>query len=524
MDLVLDLATYLPHQEVTGTVPSPGTLSLFHLGVLRGQYEVGTRFNLGLVSQGSYSLRWKSGAEQTETALEVLSDPWDRLRYGFIAEFGKDVAVHEYLEWAKELHLTSVQFYDWAYRHEFLVGDQAEYGDPLGRTVSLPMLEALITGYKNIGTVPSGYAAVYAVDAEGWERWRQLGLFNSEGKPYQLGENFLWIVDPASPKWLAHFTRELEKAHQLGFTAFHLDQYGWPKIAKRGDGEIIDLSTRFSEMLNHFARELPNTKHIFNNVNDFPTWSTALADQDATYIEVWDPHSSFQDLADLVAKARGINPTRPIILSAYLKPFNDLDGDPDLDAAEAAFELTFASIVSGGASHLIAGGAGQVLFDPYYVRNHKAQQRTKEVIKRNFNFTVSAGDLLYDSTRSDVTLTASFGINTEIQFESSLDLSPSAQPGNVWVRVFSGASGLTIHFINLLDQKSTTWDEGKSKILSSGGVTVSIDSVGFQSQASMGGSKFGSVFSAISARQENGRFKFDLNLDGAWCILNISRT
>ncbi len=131
-------------------------------------------------------------------------------------------------------------------------------------------------------------------------------------------------------------------------------------------------------------------------MNDYPTWSTTQTGQHATYIEVWDPHSTYRHLADLVSKARGLNPSRPVILSAYLHPFGNIGEGVDEAKAVASFELAFASITSGGASHLITGGDGRVLHHAYYVNNYSAPESTLKTIQSYYNLVVASGDLLYD--------------------------------------------------------------------------------------------------------------------------------
>lgn len=522
MDLIFDRVSYQPSDEVTGVGPHSGTISVSHLGVPIKELSCNHEFNLGLFPEGAYSIAWNGDdGSQLKSAFEVLEEPWARMRYGFIAEFSDSVDVKKYLIWAKKLHLTSIQFYDWAWKHEFLTTEATHYPDPLGQNISTEKIKELIRGYEEIGATPTGYAAIYAVDAQGWERWKELGLFDSEGCPYTLGDNFLWILDPADPKWLKHMISELQKAHEFGFKAFHLDQYGWPKSALKADGVRIDLAERFPEMLDEIVKSLPSCKQIFNNVNDYPTWSTTQTGQHATYIEVWDPHSTYSHLAGLVSKARGLNPSRPIILSAYLHPFGNVGRGVEESEAVAAFELAFASIVSGGASHLITGGDGRILHHAYYVNNYSAPESTLRTIQNYFDFAVASGDLLYDATRVDVTLIEAFGVNNEIKFESLSPMNHEATPKQLWIRVFKGKTGFTVHVINLLDQDNCNWDVPKKAILSTAALTVSIEAAGFSDQASIAFASLGAEFTLKKLEISGNRLQIEINIQSAWTILNI---
>lgn len=522
VNLIFEKTSYRPTETITGFAPSSGSIRVFHLGTPIKEVACTDEFDLGIFPEGSYSITWSgNGGEKQNSAFEVLQDPWSRLRYGFISEFSDSVEVDNYVDWAKKLHITAVQFYDWAWKHEFLTSETTHYPDPLGQLISTEKIKELIRRYQDIGVTASGYAAIYAVDGDGWERWKSSGLFDTKGNPYTLGEDFLWIVDPADPKWLKHMTSELQKAHEFGFNAFHLDQYGWPKNALRTDGVAVDLSTRFPEMLNHFVSALPECKLIFNNVNDYPTWSTSQTGQHATYIEVWDPHSTYRHLAELVSKARGLNPVDPVILSAYLHPFGSIGKGVEEAEAVAAFELTFASITSGGASHLITGGDGRVLHHAYYVNNYIAPEATLRTIQKYFDLVVASGDLLYDTSREDVTLIEAFGVNNEIKFDSLVPFSYEPLPRNMWIRVFKGKTGLTIHIINLLDQDNCIWDTPKNQITSSAELGISIEAAAFSSQISVARGISGSEFQLKKMSIEGSRLQVKVDIQSAWTIVNI---
>lgn len=521
MDLIFDKVSYLPGDEITGEAPDSGSLTIFHLATPISTVPCHSEFNLGSFPEGGYSVTWTNGTISQSSSFEVLSDPWQRLRYGFVAEFSDAVHAADYQKWAKKLHLTAIQFYDWAWKHEIVTTEKTHYDDPLGQEISTAKIKELISAYKEIGSTPCGYVAVYAVDLDGWTRWEDAGLFDSQGIPYQLGDDFLRVLDPADPRWLQHLIGQLRKANEFGFPAFHLDQYGYPRIAMKLDGSRVDLAEQFPIMLNEIVESVPECKHIFNNVNDYPTWATTKTNQDATYIEVWDPHSTYGTLANLVTKTRELNSTKPIILSAYLKAFGEISSEIDLSKALSAFELTCASITSGGASHLILGGDGRVLYHAYYVTNYLASGSALKVFQNYYDFIVGAGDLLYDPTRVDVTRIDAFGVNTEVQFVSEAPHGPEANPRSLWIRIFRGQSGITIHVINLLDQEDSTWNEFKNPVVTNASLTISIDAVGFTNEASIGRSSEGSRFESTSLAKRGSRLETTVEVRGAWTVVNI---
>ena len=517
MKIIFDKSTYKPGEEISGN--GVGKLIISKLGKKLSEANVNGNFILPAMGKGSYAVELISDNQSYWSALEVIENPWQRIRYGFLSEFAEHIDTAKQVEWAKRLHLTSIQFYDWAYKHEFLMAPGESYADPLGGVISKSKLKELIAGYEAAGIYPSGYAAVYAVDREGWARWKDSGVYGDDGKPFQLGEDFLWVIDPADKKWLPHFIEQLKAARDFGFKTFHLDQYGWPKRAVKTDGTVVDIAEQFTKMLDTITSDVSGAQFIFNNVNDFPTWATAKTAQDATYIEVWDPNSEYKDLVNLVDKARSYDPSKPVILSAYLKPF----ATADIAGANAALELSLSVISSRGASHLITGGDGKVLHDPYYVRNHQAGPSTLEILENYHNFITAAGDYLFSPTRVDITRTHAFGVNTEIAIESNDYISANFDAKGLTAAVFDSEEGLTIHIHNLLDQDNSEWDRAKNAITKKSSVKISILSAGYKNEWHVGHADQSSKFELHSATQSADKLVLDVAITGAWTLIHVPK-
>ena len=101
--------------------------------------------SLGRLPAGGYGVELSArGTVLARTAVQVADDPRAVLRYGFVVDYrpGRDLA--GFTDNLRRLHLTGVQFYDWAYRHADLLGGGDEYLDALGQPVSLAEVRALI--------------------------------------------------------------------------------------------------------------------------------------------------------------------------------------------------------------------------------------------------------------------------------------------------------------------------------------------------------------------------------------------
>lgn len=435
--------------------PGPLAVTVTHLGTT---VHTGGSPELGAFPEGGYAVTVARGDEVAYTAFDVLDSPLRRPRYGFLTDFAPDrgpAATEAAVVGLLRNHLTLVQFYDWMYRHATLLSPVDEFTDPLGRRLSHATARDLAARVRAAGALPLGYAAVYGAGAEYADRHRDQVLYHADGSPWTLAD-FLWIANPSADRgWRDHIVAEFRAAvARIGFAGLHLDQYGAPKLAQDDTGELVDLVRQFPDLIAAVRAALPDAALVFNNVNDYPTWATATAPQDASYIEVWSPHTTYAHLAGLVAAARGHAPGRPVILAAYLEPF--VRDTPARSLAAA--RLTLATIYASGGHSLLFGEGDGVLVDPYYPKFARLGPAAADVLRRYQDIAVACGDVLYDPAAADVTTSHAGGINDDVELDATVD----PQPGRHWVRVRRGRYGLTVHVIDLTAQRDIRWNEGKA--------------------------------------------------------------
>ncbi len=446
-----------------GDLGRPANLEVDHLGAVVAAVPVGGSGRLALpdLPPGGYGLRLVDSADTdllARSAIHVLADEAHArrvLRYGFVTDYRPERDPRGAVDLARRLHLTAVQFYDWAHRHADLVSGGEDYADPLGNRVSLATVRALVEGLRAAGADALGYAAVYGVGNDEWPHWESLALLDATGTAYGLG-GFLRIVDPAAPAWLAHFTDDLAAAVQrCGFAGFHLDQYGSPTHARRVDGRPVALAESFTTLVEAVRDRLPQVRLVFNNVNDFPTWATATTRQDACYVEVWSPMVEFADLAALVTRCHALVGDRPVVVAAYLSVY----ARAPRPLADATARLTMATLFSHGATHLLAGEDGRLLVDPYYVRNHPAEPKTLDLLARWADFLVAHDELLMDPRAVDVTAAYAGDYNDHLDVSyAAAPVSGHARAGVVWRRIVAIGPWLVVHLVNLVGQESCAWD------------------------------------------------------------------
>ena len=190
-------------------------------------------------------------------------------------------------------------------------------------------------------------------------------------------------------------------------------------------------------------------------------WTTARCEQDVTYVEPWQPHDGLADLAAVATRARLLAPNRPAVLAAYQTAYALLPAAQ----AELTNRLTMAVLFSHGATQLLAGESGNILVDPYYVRNHVADPSTIDMLARWYDFLVASGDILLAPGNADITRAVTGTLNNETDIRSPRSaVSHDAVPGTIWRRVVKTTHGQVIHLINLTDQTETGWDTAKADL------------------------------------------------------------
>lgn len=463
-EILPNRATYSPTDPIEIEIRGAfgfGEMSIWRLGqqVARHPYNGETSIHIGPLPRGCYGVEFKIGDKVARTAVEVKENSRERIRYGFVADYSPNRDLSGVSDNIRRLHLSAILFYDWAYRHADLLGGGDNYKDALDQPISLQTVRDLVSTVQDVGTSALGYAAIYAVGPNEWLKWEHRALLTASGEPFGLGD-FLFILDPASPDWLSHFSKELvNSVASIGFDGFHLDQFGYPKTAVRADGLDIDVSASFATLISKVRDSLPAQQLVFNNVNDFPTWITAHTPQDGVYIEVWAPTLTLGSLAHMVTRAKSLAGEKPVVIAAYQHVY-DLAPATQSDLATA---FTMATLFSHGATQILAGEADRLLVDPYYVRNHKIEKSTANLLKTWYDFLVENDEILLDPRIVDVTgsYAGTYNDDCDVIFENAT-VSEVAQPGAVWRRITSIDDRLVVHLINLVGQENTLWDSPRN--------------------------------------------------------------
>lgn len=175
-------------------------------------------------------------------------------------------------------------------------------------------------------------------------------------------------------------------------------------------------------------------------MNDWPVESVAGSAQDSIYIEVWPPHDTYLDLMQLISKARSLSGGKQVILAAYMHPFAEKNNP---ESAEKSFLLTFAVIHASGGCQLVLGENKGTLCDSYYNKYATLRDEFLPKVKAYSDFVVRYGELLFAKAITDISMTATGGINEDILFSSEqTGFSVKPEADKVWTK-----AGITDHRI-----------------------------------------------------------------------------
>lgn len=429
-----------------------------------GSWTVGWRtpaqpaaFGLDWEVVGEDGGRLASGSSAFDTAVRWTDIP----RYGFLSDFAPNTErLSRRVEELARYHLTGLQFYDWMYRHDSYLPPTPIFVDPLGRTLSLKVVKARIEQARAMGMAPMAYTAVYAASPEFFRQHSEWALYRASSQPWQLGENFLYIMNPArGTPWHDHILAEFRSVMGLGFDGIHVDQYGDPKTAYTRVDAAMDSWADLAPVVRDFlddakdaVRPLDDGTILFNAVNDWPTPQVAEAAVDAMYVEIWPPNDSYTDVIDIIHRSSTLSGGKAVVLAAYLPAENP-----------ASVRLFNAVAFSHGAYHLELGEGDGMLADPYFPKYQRMSPDFQEVTARYYDFIVRYRDLLY----GDVTAKRppqDWPVHGRVEVSGATATSSGSFEDGIFYfgrQVGGDVDRKVLHFINFTGNPSLHWRADK---------------------------------------------------------------
>ncbi len=390
------------------------------------------------------------------TAIDVGGDWTKKPRYGFMSDFNvneKDL-INKFESLCK-FHINSLQFYDWFYRHSEHIPHTDNFIDPLGRPLSIDIVEQKIDLAHKYGMATMAYVTIYGAPIDFYEKHLEWALYHANGEPWRLGDDFLIIMNPATGSpWRDYILSDYQKIlSTLNFDGIHIDQYGDPKMGhsqvEGKEGEVVDLGKEIPTFINEakkiISKVRPNMKVFFNNVTNWPVQTVGPSDVDTIYIEVWPPFTFFQHLKELIDKGKKFSNGKPVILAAYISP-----------QYKPSILLTNATIFANGGYHIELGEGNGMLADPYFPKYEQMNKDLYEQLRNYYDFTVRYQELLYGDLRE-----------TELAQKVKIEGVKTLDKGYyrlVWVITRENENYQVVNLINLLDLEEPEWNATRTKL------------------------------------------------------------
>lgn len=427
----------------------------------------GETLDIGAPAAGSYGVTVETEDGVFETAFDVATSVRSVVRYGFLSDFSPEDGDTADVDWLNRLHINTVQFYDWMYRHDRLLSPTEEYLDPIGRRSALSVVQRKIDACKARGMRPFAYGAVYAATEETFCAHPDWAAYLRDGEPMLFAGWLHYMNISSGCGWSRHILNEYVSAvGTLGFSGIHMDTYGFPKRIYDAGGNQVLLEDAFLPLIDATQKAVCDVDEgngvTFNAVNDWPTEKVASGSQDAMYIEVWPPHDTYRDLYLLIRKAKAAS-GKPVVLAAYMEPFQNAKTEDERARAEHAFRLANAVVMASGGFQLVHGEEKGLLCDSYYVNYARFQPSFCKTIVRYADFLVRYAPLLYDDKGMDVTMTAAGGINEDVAASADgVSFSSDGRADSVWMIVRESKRRIVLHLLNLTGNDAN-WNAGKQE-------------------------------------------------------------
>jgi dextranase len=481
-----------------------------------------------------------SGRLLGEIITTVGINAGERPVHGFATSFTED-DIPSVLEWHRSLRSTVVQVYDWMASYTEPLGPSNGWNDPSNRPVSLDALRSLAIGLQDQGSVAHAYVPIYAVGHGFANLHPEMLMYEDNGVAIRFMDQIV-LANPGNEAWQRHFVESYGSAAEaIGFNGFHVDTYGYPRIAFDADGNTIDMRSAYESFLRFARSAWPDTLISFNQVNGVPSGANLPPGPRFRYCEIWPPNDAWRHFEGLLDRSSGVagrlgpNKERTALLRgsiACYPPVWGIDGDggpvkgPAREDSLRTDVLTEAITTQLGASALIYGDRGAALCDPYYPKHAvlSADERDEVIAWRHFS--LRCRDLFLHG--EDTSWYEIDDENGAVGIEADVRVSPEPVGGSVFARVVHADTVVTVGVVDLTGSVNGKWSEPASHgTVSSVTVRVLVDHPNaWTPYAAVLGAKdehFAVIESVIVPHRQGRALEVTLPLVEGWSVLRLNR-
>ena len=114
------------------------------------------------------------------------------------------------------------------------------------------------------------------------------------------------LANPGNAEWQRHFVAAYgSAADAIGFGGFHIDTYGYPRIARDMDGNPIDMRAAYESFVRFLRAARPGDLISFNQVNGVPSAARLPEGPGFRYCEIWPPNTGWRHFEGLLDRSSG---------------------------------------------------------------------------------------------------------------------------------------------------------------------------------------------------------------------------
>ncbi len=410
------------------------------------------------------------GERLAEDFATVGEHPGERPVHGFATSF-QDDDLPEIVGWHRALRSTVVQVYDWMESYTAPLGPSTGWLDPSKRPVSFAALRALSSRLGELGAVAHAYAPIYAVGLAFASEHPEMLMYEAPGQPVRFLDQII-LADPGNASWQQHFARTYgAAADAIGFGGFHVDTYGYPRVAEDASGNPIDLRGAYRSFLDSLRSARPADLISFNQVDGVPSAAVLPAGPGFRYCEVWPPNVRWRHLEGLLDRSSGRagmlgqRPAGEVVRGsvACYPPVWGLDdrSEPVVGAARAdalrTVLCTEAVATMLGASALLYGDRTAALCDPYYPKHARLTADEASTVLSWRRFALRTRDLFIEG--EDTSWYEIGDENGAVSVEGSAGVSPEPVGRSLFSRVVHTGDRVCVGVLDLTGSERGSWSE-----------------------------------------------------------------
>ena len=475
-----------------------------------------------------------------EIVTTVGEHPGERPVHGFVTSF-QDEDVAKVLAWHRSLRSTVVQVYDWMASYTEPLGPASGWRDPSNRPVSLDALRSLASGLHAQGSVTHAYVPIYAVGHAFAEAHPEMLMYENNGEAIRFMDQIV-LANPGHEGWQRHFVASYgDAAAAIGFDGFHIDTYGYPRVAFDADGVNIDLRVAYESFL-RFARDAwPDALTSFNQVNGVPSAAALPPGPHFRYCEIWPPNDEWRHFEGLLDRSSGVSgmlgpaagraPALRGSIACYPPVWGIESVGGEINADDHAASLrtvvsTDAIVTMLGASALIYGDKGAALCDPYYPKHARLSHDDLDEVVAWRHFALRCRDLF--TSGEDTSWYEIGDENGAVGIEATAPVRPEPCGGGLFARVNSSPDLVTVGVLDLTGSEHGKWSEPTQNCtLNSVAVRVLVDDPGrWTSAAAVLGARdehFVAIDSRVVTHRQGRALEITLPLVSGWSVLRLRR-